>query len=297
MQPGRNDWIHLQSEYLSVEVDPSGAQLSVLRDARGRDLLWHGDPAVWKGRAPNLFPIVGALNGGDYRWRGRRYALPRHGFARDRRFEVVRSDATTVLLRLASDEGTRQFYPFDFELDLAYRIDGSHLITQATVRNTGDSPLPASLGFHPALRWPLPDGGERNAHALEFEHDEPAPVRRLDAQGLLTPTAHPTPIRGRRLALDDALFTDDVLILDRFTSRSVVYAGSSGHRIEVRFPDATHLGLWTKPGAGFLCIEPWRGVADPVGFQGEFDTKPGVFVVPSGGAESLTMELALLPAA
>jgi galactose mutarotase-like enzyme len=297
MNAGAADWISLQNDQLTAAIDPQGAQLSVLRDARGRDLLWHGDAAIWKGRAPILFPIVGALNGGHYRWRGARHALPRHGFARERRFEPMHHTAVEALFRLVDDTTTRHAYPFAFELDVAFHIDGARLAIRATARNTGASPMPASLGFHPALRWPLPDAGERNAHYLEFGQEEPAPIRRLDAQGLLGAAAHPTPIRGRRLALDDALFTDDVLILDHFTSRSLAYGGSTGPRIQVDFPDATHLGLWTKPGAGFLCIEPWRGIADPAGFDGEFDTKPGVFTVAPGASESLTMELTLLHAA
>ena len=60
--PNRN-WISLRSSELSAEIDPLGAQLSILRDAAGRDLLWNGDAAVWAGRAPLLFPIVGALAG------------------------------------------------------------------------------------------------------------------------------------------------------------------------------------------------------------------------------------------
>ena len=36
------------------------------------------------------------------------------------------------------------------------------------------------------------------------------------------------------------------------------------------------LGIWSKPsGAPFLCIEPWRGYASPVSFDGEFGEKPG----------------------
>jgi hypothetical protein len=42
----------------------SGAQLSILRDPSGRELLWDGNPAFWNGRAPLLFPIVGTLAGG-----------------------------------------------------------------------------------------------------------------------------------------------------------------------------------------------------------------------------------------
>lgn len=289
-----SSWIRLHSDALDVAIDPEGAQLSVLRDAAGHDLLWHGDPAVWKGRAPILFPIVGALNGGHFRWQGQRLALPRHGFARERRFEVIRSDGHAALLRQTDDAATHARYPFAFELEVAFHLDGGRLTTIASVINSGDLPLPASLGFHPALRWPLPHGSARGEHHLEFEHDEPAPIRRLDAKGLLTRMPHPTPVQGRRLMLDDALFVDDVVIFDRFTSRSLVYGSNAGPRIRVEFPDATHLGLWTKPGAGFICIEPWRGVADPVGFEGSLDDKPGVFMVDPGGSGKLTMTIELL---
>lgn len=291
MSPSPSGWIRLHSDSLTAEIDPQGAQLSVLRDAGHRELLWHGDPSVWKGRAPILFPIVGALNAGQYRWRGARHALGRHGFARDRRFTLVRQAAQETVLRLADDAQTREVYPFAFELDVTFRMADRQLLVEARVRNTGAAPLPASLGFHPGFCWPLSAGAARGAHFLEFAVDEPAPIRRLDAQGLLTPERHATPVRGRRLPLDDALFRDDVIILDRFASRSVVYGADHGPRVRVDFPDATHLGIWTRPGAPFICIEPWRGVADPQGFEGELDTKPGVFLVPPGGSEALTMRV------
>jgi galactose mutarotase-like enzyme len=284
--------ISLHSDALDVAIDPQGAQLSVLRDTAGNDLLWNGDPSVWKGRAPVLFPIVGALNGGHYCWRGLRYALPRHGFARDRKFDLVRSDAHAALLRLVDDGATHTRYPFSFELDVQFSLHGNQLTTTASVCNTGEFALPASLGLHPALRWPLQQGVARADHYLEFAQDESAPIRRLNADGLLTPALHPTPVRGRRLQLDDSLFVDDVVIFDQLTSRSVTYGAGTGPRITVEFPDATYLGLWTKPGAGFICIEPWRGVADPVGYSGELGAKPGIFMVQPGSSERLTMVIA-----
>ncbi|MEJ0100017.1 MAG: aldose 1-epimerase family protein [Pseudomonadota bacterium] len=295
MSPSPPDWIPLRSDALGAEIDPQGAQLSVLRDLHQRDLLWNGDAAVWKGRAPVLFPVVGALNGGRYRWQGASHALGRHGFARDRRFNIARHDAHEALLRLTDDAESRKVYPFAYELDVLFRVEGTRLTTVASVRNTGNGPLPASLGFHPAFRWPLSTAAARDAYFLEFEKDEPAPIRRLDAQGLLTNEQHATPVRGRRLQLDDALFIDDVIVFDELKSRRVTYGAANGPRIEVSFPDATYLGLWTKPGAGFICIEPWRGVADPQGFNGEFSQKPGVFVVPPGASEALTMHFDCLP--
>jgi galactose mutarotase-like enzyme len=76
MAESQNSWIPLRSAELHVEVNPVGAQLSVLRDASGRDLLWNGDPAVWAGRAPVLFPIVGELAGGKYHLNGKSYPAP-----------------------------------------------------------------------------------------------------------------------------------------------------------------------------------------------------------------------------
>lgn len=290
MTPGHDSWIRLQSDSLTAEIDPQGAQLSVLRDAAGRDLLWNGDPAFWSGRAPVLFPIVGALNGGHYRWRGKRHPLHRHGFARQRAFDVVSQDRQSLHLRQTQDAETLQVYPFRFELDMVFTLAGPVLDMEASVHNTGDEPMPASIGFHPALRWPLPGGTPREAHHLEFENDEPAPIRRLDAEGLLS-ADQPTPLRERRMALTDSLFNDDVVILEQPRSRSLVYGGAEGTRLRISFGPVSHLGIWSKPGAGFICIEPWRGVADPAGFEGELDTKPGIFLVPPGGRETLTMRI------
>lgn len=287
-------WVTIGSEELSASINPHGAQLSRLSDGDGRDLLWDGDPAVWSGRAPLLFPIVGVLAGGSYRLGPDSYRLSRHGFARDKHFTLVEADAGAALLRLRADPSTLQIYPFDFDLEVRFEVAGPMLTVTGRIRNQSERPLFASFGFHPALRWPLPFGERRESHFIEFETEESAPVRRLDAAGLLTPTLHPNPVKRRRLALDDALFVDDALIFDRLTSRSVVYGDSTGARLRVDFPDAPYLGIWSKPGARFICIEPWHGITDPVGFTGDFTQKPGVFAVPAGGQFSTSMAISLV---
>jgi len=120
-------------------------------------------------------------------------------------------------------------------------------------------------------------------------------VRRLNADGLLTQARHPTPVSGRRLILDDALFRDDAVIFDELSSRSVIYGAAGAPRLRVRFADTPYFGIWTKPRrAGFICLEPWHGVADPEGFSADFTEKPGVFVVPIGAAMSMKMSIELL---
>lgn len=285
--------ITVRSPHLAVEIDPNGAQLHSLRDPAGRDYLWHGDPKFWAGRAPLLFPIIGTLNGGKFRVRGHEYALTRHGFARGSLFEVIATTPSSAVCRLRSSASTLALYPFAFELEVRYEIVGPTLSVQATVRNTGAGKMPASLGFHPGFAWPLPSGEPRAAHFVGFEKEEPAPIRRIDAAGLLSPQSHPTPIVNRRLLLADTLFHDDVVILDTLNSRRVSYGTENGPRIEIDFPDASYLGIWTKPGAPFVCIEPWQGVTDPAGFDGDLFEKPGVFIVHPGATHSFGMTISL----
>ena len=289
-----HNWVALNSAELSAEIDPRGAQLSTLRDRAARDLLWNGDPAVWAGRAPILFPIVGVLAGGGYRLGSTTYHLSRHGFARDRMFSIAATTASGAAFKLSADAESLRVFPFNFELEVHFELLGPKLIVMSCVRNRGDADMPASFGYHPAFRWPLPFAEPRSSHEILFATDEPAAVRRLDAAGRLRPEHHPTPIAARRLALTDALFQDDVLIFDQIRSRSVTYGSAHGPRIQVDFPDSPYLGVWSKPGAQFICIEPWHGVADPVGFAGDFTEKPGIFVVAPGAAFSSTMAITLL---
>jgi galactose mutarotase-like enzyme len=293
MTDQQTSWIALCSTELSAEINPFGAQLSVLRDGGGRDLLWNGDPAFWTGRAPILFPIVGSLAGGRYRLGSKAYPLPRHGFARGKSFEVIDATVTKAAFRLKTDDSTLQVYPFRFQLDVNFELQGATLSVISTVRNLGEADMPASIGYHPGFRWPLPYGQPRASHFIEFSNDEGPSVRRLNADGLLTAQRHPTPVSHRRLALEDALFQDDVVIFDEIHSRSVAYGADKGPRIRVSYPDATFMGVWTKPGADFICIEPWQGIADEAGFSGELGSKLGVFTLPAGAAQSITMQISL----
>jgi galactose mutarotase-like enzyme len=290
-----SSFISISSGDFAAEIDPNGAQLSALKDREAHDLLWSGDPGVWAGRAPILFPIVGMLVDGKYRLGSQTYHLPRHGFARNRLFSVPSRGPSSAVFRLSSDAETLKVYPFEFELDIRFEVNGPMLSMTATVCNKGTQNMPASFGWHPAFRWPLPFAQPRSSHFIEFEADEPAPVRRIDSAGLLTPQRLATPIQNRRLLLTDSLFENDALILDQVNSRSVTYGCEQGPRLQVSFPDSPYLGIWTKPGgAQFICIEPWNGVTDAEGFAGDFKDKPGVFRVAPGGSTSIRVSITLL---
>jgi galactose mutarotase-like enzyme len=166
---------------------------------------------------------------------------------------------------------------------------------QYHLHNPGDRDLPASFGAHPAFRWPLLPYLTREAHWLEFEKPEGEKLPAVDGDGLLGDPDRPSPLDGRLLALRDGLFAQDALVFRPVRSRAVRYSAPGAPVLQVGWDGFTELGVWTRPGAGFLCLEPWRGHASPAGFDGEFSAKPGVFLVRPGATVSAQYTVAVLP--
>ena len=164
----------------------------------------------------------------------------------------------------------------------------------ATLANPAAAALPASFGFHPALRWPLPGTGvgSREAHIIRFDAPEPEPLRLIAPDGLIAPGARSTPVRDTEIHLHDGLFTEDALVWDAPHSRGLYFGVAGRPGVRVDFPTMPMLGIWTKPGgAGFLCIEPWHSHADEEGFTGEFADKPGVVTLNAGERQTYAMSL------
>ncbi len=272
-------------------ISALGAELQSLR-LGGLDLLWDAGP-LWPRHAPLLFPIVGRLKGDTLRHHGGAFPMPRHGFARDRDFALLEGTATTCTVELHDDEVSRAAYPFPFLLRVAYTLNATSLRMDIALRNPGDTPLPASLGLHPAFRWPLVPNLPQAAHRLMFEIDEPGPLQRLTSEGLLDPTPLATPIQGRVLPLSQDLFAEDALIFLEPRSRSLRFLAEGGPTLTLRWEGFPHLGLWAKPdpGPAFLCIEPWDGYADPEGWDGEFADKPGSFLLPPGATRRWSLTI------
>lgn len=288
-----DSWIDIADKGgLVAAINPFGAELSSLRDPAGRELMTDANPAFWTGRAPLLFPIVGTLQDDRYRLDGTSYPLPRHGFARRQAFTPVEQGKDRLLLRLTDTQETRAVYPFAFALDAEFRITGATLVMTVTATNRSGADMPASFGFHPGFSWPLPYGRPRAAHRIVFDHDEPAPLLQLE-DGLVARDDRPSPVEGSVLPLEDGLFADDALIWDRLASSSLVYGADGGPSLLIAWGGTPHLGIWTKPGAHFICVEPWAGLADRAGYAGEIWDKPGMRRIGPGASASWWMSVTL----
>ena len=97
------------------------------------------------------------------------------------------------------------------------------------------------------------------------------------ADGLRTGELFAVPGNGREIEITEELFLHDALILSGLRSRCVTLESRrKGRVVTVMLGGAPYLGLWAKPGAPFVCIEPWYGVADPCRPALDFTQKQGI---------------------
>lgn len=285
--------VHLISDKLAARISSFGAELVSLTHRDHGELLWQGDAGWWDRSSPILFPVVGRCAGDRIRVGTASYPMPLHGFAHSMEFAVVERGPDRCLLRLGNTPATRRHYPFAFELDLAYRLGGESLDVEATVRNPGGSALPASFGFHPGFRWPLAPELAKEAHVLVFGADDRLDVVRA-RDGLILPGSSLVELRDGVLLLSERLFEQGAMVLTSPRSRNIRFAARGApFAIDVGFRNLPSVGLWMKPGAGFLCIEPWAGHADPAGFDGDIFDKPGIFAIAPGAEATFAMTIAI----
>ena len=268
----------LQNDRIRVGVKPLGAELFSLQDIHsGKEYMWKADPAFWGKTSPVLFPIVGTLRNDKYKYGGKEYSLPRHGFAREMPFELGSATDTSATFVLKSSEKTLAKYPFKFRLDVSYSLEGAALIVTYHVYNEAETDMYFSLGAHPAFAVPLADGLHYEDYYLQFNHREIAPRWRIDAAGLIEPVATPCLDNSDRLNLRKELFYKDAIVLKHLSSTLVSLRHKTDtHGLEFRYDDFPYMGIWAAKDADFLCIEPWCGIADSENHNYDLITKEGI---------------------
>ena len=160
----------LENAQISICVDTSGAELkSLKKKATDTEYMWDAKPEYWKRTSPVLFPIVGSLNNGSYQYDGKEYPMSQHGFARDMEFELRDQTADSLKFVLRATGETKAKYPFDFELELGYRLSESNLVVSWKVTNRDEKEMYFSIGGHPAFLCPIGGDGVQTDYKFLFE--------------------------------------------------------------------------------------------------------------------------------
>jgi galactose mutarotase-like enzyme len=269
----------IENGILSVESKTAGAELTSIRlKADGTEYLWQADPRFWARQSPLLFPIIGAVADGKYTVAGRQYPMKNHGFARESEFEITHESAEAVAYTLVSNADTLAVYPFRFRLTAGYALDGNTLAVSWQVENNGDGPMGFSIGAHPAFNCPIAAGGSFTDYYLEFSEPETIDRQFVNAANLRIAGKREPFLRNEKIKpLTEGMFSEGAYLFDDFKSTSVALKGrKTGKSVTVSFPGFHELGIWAPPGAPFVCIEPWHGIAEATDFTGDLTQKAGV---------------------
>ena len=278
--------MRLENDALRAEVSLLGAELTEIYDKRHRcEVLWEGDPTFWKRHSPVLFPNVGKTWQNRMTIGGKSYPTAQHGFARDRMFTCIKEADDRLVFLLKSDAETLERYPYAFELEIEYRLMGSALEVLWRVRNPSTDAMYFTIGGHPAFRFSR-FGERKQDYQLYFPGKQSLEYVLIDPATGCCNAEHlySLPLKNGRLALNEALFANDALILDGGQVAEVWLCGADGTPcVGMRCPDFPNFGIWSVKDAPFVCLEPWMGRCDDNGFDREFSEKNNINQL-AGGA-------------
>jgi galactose mutarotase-like enzyme len=287
----------LSNETLRVEVSAHGAELQSIRKG-DVEYLWQGDSRYWGRRSPVLFPIVGSVWEARYRVDGTEYQLGQHGFARDMDFTLVCATDTEVRYRLESSDETLAKYPYPFVLEIAYRLHGASIDVIWEVKNPSDKDMYFQIGAHPAFFYPDYDPEKSGRGFFTFDRTEGIECIRIKEKGCVdAETKWPLEMPEGVLKLEKDTFDaiDTIMVQDSQLKRVNMFKEDGTAWLSLSF-DAPVVGIWSPPGkvAPFICIEPWYGRCDRVGYEGEYKDKDWMnCLAPGEGFKSVyTIEIA-----
>ncbi|ASN22053.1 aldose epimerase family protein [Arthrobacter sp. YN] len=265
--------IRIGNDQLSAVIDSTGSELISLQ-SREQELLWEAGPE-WARHAPILCPVIGRVAEDVIRHNGLRYPVTRHGFVRDSGFTVVRSAPDSTHLRLDHHPEDATGFPFPFALETQWHVAARQLTVTFILTNSGHSPLPASLGWHPAFGWKRDEDLD-----LVFERPETGSTRRVNSEVHLTHERYDSPLKGNSLRLTEELLSEGALIFESLNSRTVRLVSSDGPVLSMAFRGFPHLAVWKKPGADFVCLEPWSDLPHVEGERRELSSVPAELLMP-----------------
>ena len=262
--------ITIKNNKISASINTLGAELIRL-EKDSKNYIWTVDETYWNKTSPILFPIVGRLKNDTYSIDNKIYELPRHGFARNFEFQIVNQTESSVAFVLESNSETLKNYPFEFELRLEYELDENELKIKYSVENKSEATMPFSIGAHPAFAIE----NSFSDYSLKFNQTEEFISHELDNEQFNTASKKIQSENGI-IDLNYTLFEKDALVFKHLQSNELTLLKKNEPVITVQFEGFPYLGIWTKPNAPFLCIEPWCGLADNGNHNGNIFEKEGI---------------------
>lgn len=277
--------VKLENEFLCVEIAEMGAEVTRIYDkTEDNEILWEGNPVYWKRHSPVLFPNVGKTYKNRVLINGTQYPTSQHGFARDNVFTCIEAANEKASFMFRSSEETKEVYPFDFELHINYKLNKKELTVEWQVKNCGDETMYFTIGGHPAFRFAKPEETKAD-YVLKVPGKEKLEYVLIDIScGCANvDEIHTLQLSEETYPLSDELFAKDALVVDNGQIEEAWLCHKDGTPyVGVRSAGFPNYGIWSVEEAPFVCLEPWMGRCDNVGFNAELSEKPNVNKVEAG---------------
>ncbi len=262
----------IENEILKISVKRFGCELTSIKSKNSSyEYLWQGNPDIWSGQSPILFPIIGRLIEDKYTLDGKEYEMEKHGFGRRNDWEFIGKDENSLIFKLSENETTVKAYPYCFDLIVKFILDGNRLTVEHKVVNKNDSVMYFSIGAHPAFNCEIGD-------KLIFDKNETLETIKIDlVNSLRLPETEPFVKNEKEIVITEDIFKEDALIFEGVKSENITLVSENSERsIKFNLGNAPYLGIWAKPGAPYVCIEPWCGVNDSTEKKADFSQKDAI---------------------
>lgn len=274
----------LTNGIISLTVKSKGAEMTSIKHVKdGSEYLWQPQNTIyWQRQSPLLFPIVGKLKDGQYIANGVKYPMNQHGFVRDMEFDWIGKTDNQVIFWLKDNTESQKQYPYRFELRVIYTLIENKVSIRYLVTNNDPTTMYFSIGGHPAFKCPLKEGDAFIDYFLEFEETETIDRVFLEG-GLIGERVEPLLNNTNKLPLNVDLFREDAVIMKNLKSKSVrLKTDKHKKSVTLSYEGFPYLAAWTQVNAPFICIEPWRGLADKTNSTGDIREKEGIMSLEPG---------------
>lgn len=274
-----------ENEFFTLAVKEMGAELNSLKSKKTDiEYIWFGNTDIWYGQSPILFPVIGRLLDDKYRVDGKEYTMPKHGIVRKKPFKLLEETKDSLLFIQSSDEESLKEYPFEFDLIVKFQLTNKGLKVTHTVINKDSKDMYYSFGAHPGFNCEIGD-------YLQFNVDEELYTERIDHESILIDEKFPVFTDEGKIELTSNLFDEDALILSDYTSTEVSIRSYNHDRVIKFMFDSPVLGIWAKPNAPYVCLEPWWGINDNYDKKNDFSEKRGIMKLAPGESKEFTWEV------
>ena len=279
----------LKNEQLQATFESFGAELISLQDDTGKEYLWYGDSAFWGRHSPVLFPFVGKVKDGKYRYKGVEYSMGQHGFARDMEFTLVSQAEDEIWFGLDSTEETLAKYPFAFRLEVGYKMTANTLrVLWKVINPDTEEVLHFSIGAHPAFLCPLDEGTAQEEYYMQLDVNEAEYYSASLACGLRTMEKHSLKLEDKKVQLIEGFFDlgdEGTYIFEDNQVKEVALVRPDGRPYVTVSFDMPLVAIWSpeKKKAPFVCIEPWCGRCDTIEFEGSLEERAWAQQLTPGG--------------